>query len=55
LQKPENTANLLKRETLASQFRDKRNFQDFLGQINPFVPFVARGNDFALVPPLELP
>src|SRR5690348_3916732 len=48
-------ADLLQRESFSPQSGDCENFQDLLRGVNASVIVLARGNQLALIPPLELP
>jgi hypothetical protein len=55
LQEPEYAPDFLERESLPPKFRNHSDFDYFLGRIYALVAFVARGDHFPLIPPLELP
>ena len=54
LQEAQYTPDFLQRKAFAPQFRNHCNLHNFFGEINPLVPFMARGNHLALIPPLQL-
>src|SRR5258708_18828512 len=54
IKKAHDLADSLEREAFAAQLADHRDFREMGHRIKPTVPFPARLDDSALVPPLEL-
>ena len=54
LEEAEDAADFLEGESFAAEFSDDGDFEDFLGVINAAMAFVAGGDDFAFIPPLQL-
>src|ERR1017187_1169862 len=54
LQEAEDTADFLKRKPLAAEFGYDGNLHHFFGHVDALVPVLARRDDVAFVPPLQL-
>jgi hypothetical protein len=55
LKEPQNPPDFLEGEAFSAEFRNDCNFDYFFRLINTLVALMLGGDDFSLVPPLQLP